>query len=119
MSRDLKEILDLDHVKRLWGDDVRKPSPAVKSADPVAPPPPRAPPLQILEELEAALTAEFDGQLRPLFQPTLEAIRALVGIGGMSSLDAERSAVLGKHLDELEDLLDALSLAQGSPPAAA
>jgi hypothetical protein len=117
MSRDLKEIFDLDHIKRLWGDDVRRPSPSVKSADPVAPPKPTAP-LLILEELEVALTEEFDGQRRPLFQPTLEAIRSLVGIGGMSELDAERSAVLGKHLDELEDLLDTLSLAQGSPSAA-
>lgn len=113
MSRDLKEIIDLDHIKRLWGDDGRKQSPSVKSADPGVPPPRRSPPLHILEELESALTAEFDSQKRPLFQPTLEAIRALVAIGGASELDAARAEDLGRHLDELEDLLDTLSLISG------
>lgn len=117
MSRDLKEIIDLDHIKRLWGDDGRKQSPSVKSADPIVPPPRKVAPTQILEELEAALTAEFDSQQRPLFQPTLEAIRALVGIGGASELDEARAADLARHLDELEDLLDTLSLISGPSSA--
>lgn len=117
MSRDLKEIIDLDHIKRLWGDDGRKQTPSVKSADPIAPPPRKQAPVQILEELESALTAEFDSQKRPLFQPTLEAIRALVGIGGKSELDEARAADLGRHLDELEDLLDTLALITGPGPS--
>jgi hypothetical protein len=119
MSRDLKEIIDLDHVRRLWGDDGRKPAASTRSVEPVVVPPPRRMrPIELLVELETALTEEFDGQKRPLFQPTLEAIRALVTIGGMSELDAERSVDLGRHLDELEDLLDSFSFSTEAPPAA-
>jgi hypothetical protein len=128
MSRDLKEIFDLDQLRRAWGSSgpqsgqsgpsgLGTPSAeAVQTAsspqrEKFAPPPaPPDAPLRLLDKLDEAIAQELDGPQRPLVHPTVEAIRALLGLADSHELTPARYGDLERHFDELEDLVDALSL---------
>lgn len=116
MSRDLKEIFDLEQLRRAWGDPSAQPA-AESSAKSVVSPvavPVEDRPLGILAKLEEAIMQEFSSETQPLFRPTLEDIRALLGIAEAQDLGAQRHEELSKHFIELEDLLDSLSLSAAS-----
>lgn len=116
MSRDLKQIFDLEQLRRAWGDPSAQPAVTEsKPALPQAPPPPlEGAPLTILDKLEEAIAQEFNSEAAPLFRPTVEAIRGLLEVATGHELGAARHDKLLVHFDELEDLLDSLSLSAAS-----
>lgn len=120
MSRDLNEIFDLARLRRAWGD-----TSAAGAAVPTPAPVPAAAagattglrPLRMLDQLGEALESEFPSHMTGL-RYHLDLVRGrlqvLLGEGTATALSPEEAAVchaeLQAHLDQLEDLMDALSL---------
>ncbi|HNN90830.1 MAG TPA: hypothetical protein PKI03_01125 [Pseudomonadota bacterium] len=139
MSSDLKEIFDLARLRRAWGDKNAGPpagpssnsdegSPVVAEPEP---PPPRRP-LQILDGLCDAVRSEFPTHASALayhldiLRHRLSALLGEPEPGGGSTAAAGKKSELPtelavayhvdvqEQLDQLEDLIDALSLPSGS-----
>lgn len=135
MPSDLKEIFDLARLRRAWGDQGAGPPSAPPSVtdgemavgeDPKSPP--LRKPLQILELLVEAVRSEFPTQA-PALSYHLDILRdRLAALVGETAPGSERDSAAGNqgelpkelatayhadvqdHLDQLEDLIDALSL---------
>jgi hypothetical protein len=135
MPSDLKEIFDLARLRRAWGDQGAGPPGAPPSTadgemtvgeDPQSPPVRK--PLQILELLVEAVRSEFPTHAAALsyhLDILRDRLAALVGDaapgagrdsspGNQGELPTELAtayhADVQEHLDQLEDLIDALSL---------
>ncbi len=135
MPSDLKEIFDLARLRRAWGDQGAGPPGAPPSTsdgeltvgeEPQSPPVRK--PLQILELLVEAVRSEFPTQA-PALSYHLDILRdRLAALVGEAAPGAGRDSSASKqgelptelatayhadvqeHLNQLEDLIDALSL---------
>lgn len=135
MSSDLKEIFDLARLRRAWGDKNVGPAtgpPPIPDGESVVAsepePPPLRMPLQILDNLVVAVRSEFPTHASALsyhLDILRERLRVLLGeappgvgrdpaTGQPGELPTELAAAyhsdVQEHLDQLEDLIDALSL---------
>lgn len=135
MSSDLKEIFDLARLRRAWGDKNAGPAtglPSIPEGEPLGgsepEPLPLRKPLPILELLVDAVRSEFPTHA-PALSYHLDILRDRLAVlmgeappgvgrdpatGQPGELPTELAAAyhsdVQDHLDQLEDLIDALSL---------